>query len=83
MLIINYNIIQVTTLITLAEDSNTHWRYSIIALRILRTLIKREEPLSKKHMDYFLRMTHDSHPSLVSLRKVVHELDTDVLFSAT
>lgn len=56
---------QVTTLINLAEDSNTHWRYSIIALRILRTLIKKEEPLTKKHMEYFLRMTHDSHPSLV------------------
>ncbi|KAL5535214.1 BLM3_1 [Sanghuangporus sanghuang] len=52
------------TVLGIAKSSSTHWRYAVIALRILRTLIRREEPLTGEQMKYFLDMAHDPHPSL-------------------
>lgn len=49
----------------IALSPNTHWRYSIIALRILRTLIRRDQPVAPDVMKYFLDATHDKHPSMV------------------
>ncbi|KAI5124439.1 hypothetical protein M0805_008323 [Coniferiporia weirii] len=54
----------VDTVLSIAKNPNTHWRYAIIALRILRTLIRRDQPLTAEQMKYFLDMTHDSHPSI-------------------
>lgn len=58
---------QTSNVTDIARSPNTHWRYSIIAIRILRTLIRRDEPLQASQISYFLDKTHDSHPSMVSL----------------
>ncbi|KAH8120571.1 ARM repeat-containing protein [Phellopilus nigrolimitatus] len=52
------------TVLAIAKSSSTHWRYAIIALRILRTLIRRDEPINAEQTKYFLEMAHDSHPSI-------------------
>ncbi|KAK1232607.1 Proteasome activator BLM10 [Marasmius sp. AFHP31] len=46
------------------ESSETHWRYAIVALRCLRTLIRRDKPLTPSQMSYFLARVHDSHPTI-------------------
>ncbi|KII93397.1 hypothetical protein PLICRDRAFT_694576 [Plicaturopsis crispa FD-325 SS-3] len=62
---VNDAIQQTTTLLLdIAQSPRTHWRYSIVAIRCLRTLLRRDVPPSPAHMRYFLKMTHDSHPSI-------------------
>ncbi|TDL28808.1 ARM repeat-containing protein [Rickenella mellea] len=54
----------ISNVTNIARSPNTHWRYSIVAIRILRTLIRRDEPLQASQISYFLDKTHDSHPSM-------------------
>ncbi|KDQ54765.1 hypothetical protein JAAARDRAFT_71570 [Jaapia argillacea MUCL 33604] len=51
-------------ILEIANSSKTHWRYSIVAIRCLRTLIRRDEPLSPELARYFLEKSYDSHPSM-------------------
>ena len=57
---------KVDTVLGIAKSPSTHWRYAVVALRILRTLIRRDQPLHTEQMKYFLEMIRDPHPSLVS-----------------
>ena len=49
----------------IANDSRTHWRYAIVAVRCLRALIRRDAPLKSAHVEYLLGKTHDSNASMV------------------
>lgn len=51
-------------LLRIAEDPRTHWKYSITAIRLLRTLIRRDSPLHASHVEYLLTQTHADHPSM-------------------
>ncbi|THH19718.1 hypothetical protein EW146_g1513 [Bondarzewia mesenterica] len=51
-------------ILDIARSSSTHWRYAIFAARCLRTLVRRDVPISGPHLRYFLDKTHDDHPSL-------------------
>jgi len=48
----------------IAQTKSTHWRYAIFATRCLRTLIRKDAPISAPHMKYFLEKCYDNHPSL-------------------
>ncbi|KAG8888929.1 hypothetical protein FRB98_006471 [Tulasnella sp. 332] len=51
-------------LLDIAESSATHWRYSIVAIRMLRTLVRRDLPAQKAQFVYFLSQVNADHPSL-------------------
>ncbi|PVF98837.1 hypothetical protein CPB86DRAFT_757643 [Serendipita vermifera] len=51
-------------LLAIGTSDKTHWRYSIVALRMLRALVRREIPNSSSQMQYFLSKTTDNHPSI-------------------
>ncbi|KAF9270499.1 ARM repeat-containing protein [Marasmius fiardii PR-910] len=53
-----------SAVMAIGESSETHWRYAIVALRCLRTLIRRDKPLTPSQMSYFLSGIHDSHPTI-------------------
>ncbi|ESK98482.1 membrane protein [Moniliophthora roreri MCA 2997] len=48
----------------IGKSADTHWRYCIVALRCLRTLTRRDRPLSPSQITYFLERVHDSHPTM-------------------
>lgn len=52
--------------LAIAKSSKTHWRYAIVAMRCLRTLVRRDKPLTSAQMTYFLDSVHDSQPTIVS-----------------
>ncbi len=49
----------------IATSSRTHWRYEIAAIRCLRTLLRRDMPLTPEQIRFFVERTHHSHPSVV------------------
>ncbi|KAG8908485.1 hypothetical protein FRB99_005843 [Tulasnella sp. 403] len=51
-------------LLRFANDENTHWRYAITAIRLLRTLVRRDSGVSGPVMEYLLSQTYANHPSL-------------------
>ncbi|KAG8998807.1 hypothetical protein FRB90_012229 [Tulasnella sp. 427] len=51
-------------LLQIVEDSRTHWKYSISAIRLLRTLVRRDTPLNAPHVEFLLKRTHADHPSI-------------------
>ncbi|CAA7258799.1 unnamed protein product [Cyclocybe aegerita] len=55
---INRNILEI------GNSSRTHWRYSIYAVRCLRTLVRRDLPLSSEQIEYFLEKVHEDHPTI-------------------
>lgn len=57
--------VEVLYISKVAQSHNTHWRYAIVAVRILRTLIRRDEPLIPEQIRCFLSKTYDSHPTMV------------------
>lgn len=61
---------QNTEILNTAKASLTHWRYSLFAIRCLRSLVRRDVPLTASHISFFLDKTHDSHPNMVKI--VVH-----------
>lgn len=63
-----------SAVLDIANSSNTHWRYAIVALRVLRTYIRRDEPISALEVQYFLDKTHDAHPSLVWIMILIREV---------
>jgi hypothetical protein len=56
---------QTSLVLEIAQTKSTHWRYAIFATRCLRTLIRKDAPISAPHMKYFLEKCYDNHPSLV------------------
>ena len=52
-------------LLNVAGSSKTHWRYNIVAVRCLRTLIRKDESISAPHFKFFVEKTCDDHPSIV------------------
>ncbi|KAI9066676.1 hypothetical protein FKP32DRAFT_1589371 [Trametes sanguinea] len=52
------------TLLEIANNSRTHWRYAIVAVRLLRTLVRRDVPLKADHVRYLFEKTHDSNASM-------------------
>jgi proteasome activator subunit 4 len=63
--------------LAVAESPKTHWRYSIIAVRLLRTLIRRDKAMGDAHLRYLFKTTHDSHASMVrcpARRATIHVL---------
>ena len=52
-------------LLDIAESSKTHWRYNIVVVRCLRTLIRKDESISAPHFKFFVEKTCDDHPSIV------------------
>ncbi|KAH9982676.1 hypothetical protein BGW80DRAFT_1433981 [Lactifluus volemus] len=55
----------------IAQEKSTHWRYAIFATRCLRTLVRKDSPISAAHVKYFLEKCYDNHPSLVLLQRAV------------
>lgn len=55
-------------LLRIAENPQTHWKYSITAIRLLRTLVRRDCPLHASHIEYLLTQTHADHPSMRYVR---------------
>ena len=49
----------------ISGDQRTHWRYAIVAIKILRTLIQRDVPTSARLIRLLLEKTHDNHSSVV------------------
>ena len=56
---------QTSLVLEIAQAKSTHWRYAIFATRCLRTLVRKDAPISAPHMKYFLEKCYDNHPSLV------------------
>jgi len=66
------NISEVTDkLLTIADDDNTHWRYEIVAIRALRTLIRRDQPPCAPQLEFFMNQALADHPSM---RYVSHSI---------
>ncbi|KAI0828367.1 hypothetical protein BC628DRAFT_1417934 [Trametes gibbosa] len=62
---IDHALVQTTeSLIEIANDDKTHWRYAIAATRCLRSLLRRDVPLKPAHVSYLLNKTHDSNASM-------------------
>ena len=51
-------------LLTIANDEDTHWRYEIVAMRALRTLIRRDQPPYAPQLEFFMDQTLADHPSI-------------------
>jgi len=47
-----------------ANSESTHWKYSIAAIRLLRTLVRRDEALYAPQLKHFLEKTCAAHPSM-------------------
>lgn len=58
---------QTSLVLEIAQAKSTHWRYAIFAARCLRTLVRKDAPISAPHMSYFLEKCYDNHPSLVRI----------------
>ncbi|KAI0702460.1 hypothetical protein BC835DRAFT_1411015 [Cytidiella melzeri] len=52
------------TILTIAQSPKTHWKYAIIAIRSLRTLIRKDAPMKPDHVKYLLQAVLDSQYSL-------------------
>jgi proteasome activator subunit 4 len=59
--------LQTSLILEIAQAKSTHWRYAIFAARCLRTLVRKDAPISAPHMKYFLEKCYDNHPSLVRI----------------
>ena len=62
---------QTSLILEIAQAKSTHWRYAIFATRCLRTLVRKDSPISAPHMRYFLEKCYDNHPSLVRILKLL------------
>lgn len=62
----NHDLLQTDVVLDIANDDDTHWKYSIVAARCLRSLIRRDLPLKSGHIEYLLKTAHDSNASMVS-----------------
>ncbi|KAF8971515.1 hypothetical protein BDZ97DRAFT_1913988 [Flammula alnicola] len=51
-------------ILEIGNSSRTHWRYAIYAVRCLRTLVRRDSPLTREQIVYFLEKAYEDHPSI-------------------
>ncbi|KAG1826229.1 uncharacterized protein BJ212DRAFT_1444172 [Suillus subaureus] len=58
----------------IANDNATHWRYAIVAVRVLRTLLRRDTPTSSSHLRLFLEKVRDSNPTMYAQRGIMKAL---------
>lgn len=56
---------QTDAILAVAQSEKTHWKYSIIAIRCLRTLIRRDVVAKPAHIKFLVEATLDSHYSIV------------------
>lgn len=54
----------VNKLLAIADDEGTHWRYEIVAIRALRTLIRRDQPPYAPQLEFFMDQALADHPSM-------------------
>ncbi|KAF5374850.1 hypothetical protein D9758_000077 [Tetrapyrgos nigripes] len=54
----------IKAVLEIGSSSKIHWRYAILAVRLLRTLIRKDKPISPEMLSFFLKSVHDSHPSI-------------------
>ncbi|KIY51373.1 hypothetical protein FISHEDRAFT_37518 [Fistulina hepatica ATCC 64428] len=57
-----------SAVLEIAQSSHTHWKYLIIAVRCLRTLVRRDVPLTERQTRFFLDNIYHSNPSVYSQR---------------
>ncbi|GAA5836406.1 hypothetical protein JCM11251_007072, partial [Rhodosporidiobolus azoricus] len=67
----------VPELLALAQDEKTHWRYKLIATRLLRALIRRDQPMRPALTSYMARQLISELPnqrthSMLALTKTLH-----------
>jgi proteasome activator subunit 4 len=55
-------------LLAIGTSPKTHWRYDIVALRIVRALVQRDLPNGGAQVEYLLSKTTNDHPSLRYVR---------------
>ncbi|KAK7064490.1 membrane protein [Favolaschia claudopus] len=48
----------------IGNSPQTHWKYEIAAIRCLRSIVRRDAPLTSEQIRYFMAKTHDSNPSM-------------------
>ncbi|EJD55475.1 hypothetical protein AURDEDRAFT_109790 [Auricularia subglabra TFB-10046 SS5] len=61
----NAALLDLTRSITaVANSPKTHWRYSIVALRLLRTLLRRDRSSEAAHIKYMVESVVNDHPSM-------------------
>lgn len=67
----------VPLLLDIAESDKTHWRYQLLAQRVLKNLIRRDRPTFERVTRYFLKQTLSDHPKIRShaygsIMKILH-----------
>ncbi|EGN99641.1 hypothetical protein SERLA73DRAFT_159863 [Serpula lacrymans var. lacrymans S7.3] len=60
----------ITDVIDAVNDKQTHWRYAIAAVRVLRTCIRRDVLMRPEHVRIFFDKVHDSNPTMRYVRMV-------------
>lgn len=51
-------------ILQVAQNPSTHWKYAVVAVRCLRTLVRRDVPMKSSHIKYLVNMTLDSNASM-------------------
>ncbi|KAL4069445.1 hypothetical protein J3A83DRAFT_4095440 [Scleroderma citrinum] len=64
----------IDAVLKVANDTDTHWRYAIGAIRILRTLVRRDVPITRNHLRFFLETLYESNPTMYAQRAVMKAL---------
>jgi proteasome activator subunit 4 len=59
-------------LLAIANDEDTHWRYEIVAMRALRTLIRRDQPPYAPQLEFFMDQALADHPSMRYVSHLIH-----------
>jgi proteasome activator subunit 4 len=65
-------------LLAIGKSTKTHWRYDIVALRMIRALIQRDLPNGSPEVEYLLSKATNDHPSLRYVR-VFHDYSSSLL----
>ncbi|CCA68831.1 hypothetical protein PIIN_02692 [Serendipita indica DSM 11827] len=53
-----------TALLSIGNSSSTHWRYSIVALRMIRVLVRKDVTNNDAQLEYLVAKITDNHPSM-------------------
>ncbi|TIA90807.1 hypothetical protein E3P99_01381 [Wallemia hederae] len=74
---ISNNTSKIPSILEFAESSTTHWRYQLIAQRVLKNLVRRDKPTPERVTRYFLAQTISDHPKIRehaygSITKILH-----------
>lgn len=63
---------QSLSVLEIAKEKRTGWRYVIVAIRILRALIRRDVPLSAALIQFMLEKTYSSYTNVVCALRILH-----------